>query len=68
MAGDAQEETKIARMSRQGRIMLYLLNMKLAKVWMVAYVPQFHDRIVHRANLKILRHILQIRTCEISDK
>jgi hypothetical protein len=28
--------------------------MKLAKVWMVAYVPHFHDRVVHRADLKNL--------------
>jgi hypothetical protein len=46
----------------------YLLNMKLAKVWMVAYVPQFHDRIVHRADLKNVRRHIKIRTCEVSNE
>lgn len=42
-------------MRQNGRFAFYLFNMKLAQVRMVAYVPQFHDRVVNGANLKIIK-------------
>jgi hypothetical protein len=54
MVDGKHKDSKITIVGQNGRFAFYLFNMKLAQVRMVAYVPQFHDRVVHRANLKTI--------------
>lgn len=54
MVDGKYKDSKITIVRQNGRFALYLFNVKLAQVWMVAYVPQFHDRVVNGANLKII--------------
>ena len=68
MVDGKHKDSKITRVRQNGRFTFYLFNMKLAQVRMVAYVPQFHDRVVHGANLKTITQYLKDQIHEILSK